>query len=158
MFKKLHLTPPPYPALWFKFSPPLLILEPPPPQIIIAQSLNGKTPFWILRSLFLPEKKSTLGFCRLLKDLSLRKWEKKPSSHIIHSLGGEYCWIVRDSEQIRLLNSPRSLSVYILALFINRINIIPREVIFLFHDIAQLNTASIGGGKKPTRSVAPSWL
>ena len=35
-------------------------------------------------------KKSTLGFCRLLKDLSLRKW-KKPSSHIIHSLGGEYC-------------------------------------------------------------------
>ena len=30
MFKKLHLTPP-YPALWFKFRPPLLILEPPPP-------------------------------------------------------------------------------------------------------------------------------
>ena len=39
---------------------------------------------------------------------------KTPSSHIIHSLGGEYCWIVRDSEPIRLLKSPRSLSVYIL--------------------------------------------
>ena len=41
---------------------------------------------------------------------------KKTSSHIIHSLGlgGEYYWIVRDSEPIRLLKSPRSLSVYIL--------------------------------------------
>ena len=39
---------------------------------------------------------------------------KTPSSHIIHSLGGEYCWIVRDSEPIRLLKSPKSLSVYIL--------------------------------------------
>ena len=37
---------------------------------------------------------------------------KTPSSHIIHSLGGEYCRIVRDSEPIRLLKSPRSLSVY----------------------------------------------
>ena len=37
---------------------------------------------------------------------------KTPSSHIIHSLGGGYCWIVRDSEPIRLLKSPRSLSVY----------------------------------------------
>ena len=37
---------------------------------------------------------------------------KIPSSHIIHSLGGKYCWIVRDSEPIRLLKSPRSLSVY----------------------------------------------
>ena len=32
---------------------------------------------------------STLGFCRLLKDRSLKNG-KKPSSHIIHSLGGEY--------------------------------------------------------------------
>ena len=40
---------------------------------------------------------------------------KKPSSHIIHSLGGEYCRIVRGSEPIRLLKSPRSLSVYILS-------------------------------------------
>ena len=37
---------------------------------------------------------------------------KKPSSHLIHSLGGEYCRIVRDSEPIRLLKSPRSISVY----------------------------------------------
>ena len=43
-----------------------------------------------------------------------KKMVKKPSSHIIHSLGGEYCRIVRDSEPIRLLKSPRSLSVYIL--------------------------------------------
>ena len=43
-----------------------------------------------------------------------KKIGKTPSSHIIHSLGGEYCWIVRDSEPIRLLESPRSLSVYIL--------------------------------------------
>ena len=40
--------------------------------------------------------------------------EKTPSSHIIHSLGDEHCWIVRDTEPIRLLRSPRSLSVYIL--------------------------------------------
>jgi len=44
------------------------------------------------------------------------KMGKTPSSYIIHSLGGEYCWIVRDSETIRLLKSPRSLSVYILTL------------------------------------------
>jgi len=43
---------------------------------------------------------------------------KTPSSHIIHSLGGEYCWIVRDSEPIRLLKSPRSLSVYILIKYV----------------------------------------
>ena len=43
-----------------------------------------------------------------------KKRGKTPSSHIIHSLGGEYSWIVRDSEPIRLLKAPRSLSVYIL--------------------------------------------
>ena len=43
---------------------------------------------------------------------------KISSSHIIHSLGGEYCWIVRDSEPVRLLKSPRSLSVYILIWYI----------------------------------------
>ena len=43
-----------------------------------------------------------------------KKMGKKPSSHIIHLLGGECCWIVQDSEPIRLLKSPRSLSVYIL--------------------------------------------
>ena len=36
----------------------------------------------------------------------------------MHSLGGEYCWIVRDSEPIRLLKSPRWPRVYILLLFI----------------------------------------
>ena len=41
-----------------------------------------------------------------------KKMGQTPSSHIIHSLGGEYCWILRDSEPIRLLKSPRSLSVY----------------------------------------------
>ena len=39
---------------------------------------------------------------------------KTPRSHVIHSLVGEYCWIVRDSKPIRLLESPRSLSGYIL--------------------------------------------
>ena len=53
------------------------------------------------------------------RSFSKKKW-KTPSSHIIHSLGGEYCWIVRDSEPIRLLKSPRSLSVYILILHITR--------------------------------------
>ena len=47
-----------------------------------------------------------------------KKMGRKTSSHIIHSLGGEYWWIVRDSEPIRLLKSPRSLSVYILTTFI----------------------------------------
>ena len=61
---------------------------------------------------------STLGFFRVLKDQSLKKMGKTPSSHIIHSLGGEYCLIVRDSEPIRLLKSPRSLIVYILIIFI----------------------------------------
>ena len=50
------------------------------------------------------------------KDRSLKNSEKTPSSDIIHSLGGEYCWIVQDSEPIRLFKSPRSLSVYILSL------------------------------------------
>ena len=52
------------------------------------------------------KKKSALGFCRLLEDRSLKNWETQ-SSRIIHSLGGEYCWIVRDSEPIRFLKSPR---------------------------------------------------
>ena len=48
--------------------------------------------------------------------LSLRKagrrepWEQ--GWHIIHFLGGEYCWIVQDSKPISLLKSPRSLSVH----------------------------------------------
>ena len=43
-----------------------------------------------------------------------KKLGKTPSSHIIHSLGGEYCWIVPDGEPVRLLKSPRSVRVYIL--------------------------------------------
>ena len=83
-----------------------------------SATVNWNTPYWILPSLFLPQKKSAPRFCRLLKDRSLKKKGKTPSSHIIHSLGGEYCWIVRDSEPIRLLKSPRSLSVYILTTYI----------------------------------------
>ena len=67
---------------------------------------------------FLALKRSTLGFCRLLKDRSLKKWEK----HRAHTLSTRqqvnHCWIIRDSERMRLLKSPRSLSVYILNLCI----------------------------------------
>ena len=50
-----------------------------------------------------------------LKDHSLYKnTEKTPKSQIMDSLRGEYCWTVKDSELIRLLKSPKSLSVYIL--------------------------------------------
>ena len=45
---------------------------------------------------------------------SLKKIGKTPSSHIIHSPEGEHCWRVRDTKPIRLLESPRSLSGYIL--------------------------------------------
>ena len=48
------------------------------------------------------------------KRLFSKNMGKTPSSHIIHSLGGEYCWIVRDSKPVRLLKSQRSLSVFIL--------------------------------------------
>ena len=48
------------------------------------------------------------------KRLFSKNMGKTPSSHIIHSLGGEYCWIDRDSKPVRLLKSPRSLSVFIL--------------------------------------------
>ena len=39
---------------------------------------------------------------------------------IIHSVGGEQCSLARDSEPFRLLNTPRSLSVYILISHITR--------------------------------------
>ena len=52
-------------------------------------------------------------------------YRKRPCSQSLTSLqmvqaswGGEYCWLVRDSEPIRLLKSPRSLSVYILNIYI----------------------------------------
>ena len=63
---------------------------------------------------FLAWKKVNPRILSTFKRSSSKKMGKKPSSHVIHSLGGEYCWIVRDSEPIRLLKSPRSLSVYIL--------------------------------------------
>ena len=40
------------------------------------------------------------------RSFSKKMEKKKPSSNIIHSLGGKYRWIVRDSEPIRLLKSP----------------------------------------------------
>ena len=63
---------------------------------------------------FLALKKVNPRILSTFKRSFSKKMGKTPSSHIIHSLGGEYCWIVRDSEPIRLLKSPRSLSVYIL--------------------------------------------
>ena len=58
---------------------------------------NKTKTFLILQSLFLDLKKSILGFCWLLKSRSLKKIGNTPSSHIFHSLRGEYCWMVRDS-------------------------------------------------------------
>ena len=61
---------------------------------------------------FLASKKVSPRILLTFKRLFSEKMEKTPSSHIIHSPGGESCWIVRDCEPIRLLKSPRSLSVY----------------------------------------------
>ena len=63
---------------------------------------------------FLTVKKVSPRLLSTFKRSFSKKMGKTLSSPIIHSLGGEYCWIVRDSEPIRLLKSPRSLSVYIL--------------------------------------------
>ena len=67
---------------------------------------------------FLAFKKVNPRILSTFKRSFPKKMGKTPSSHIIHSLGGEYCWIVRDSKPITLLKSPRSLSVYILILII----------------------------------------
>ena len=40
------------------------------------------------------KKVDPIGFCRLLKDLSLKKMGKTLSLHIIHSLGGECLTII----------------------------------------------------------------
>ena len=60
-------------------------------------------------------KKSTLfkDFVDFKRSFS-KKMGKIPNPLIIHLLGGDYCSIVLDNEPIRLLQSPRSLSVYIL--------------------------------------------
>ena len=63
---------------------------------------------------FLALKKVSPRILSTFKRSFPKKIGKTPTSHIIHSLGGEYCWIVRDSEPIRLLKPPRPLSVYIL--------------------------------------------
>ena len=63
---------------------------------------------------FLALKKVSPRILSTFKRSFSKKMGKTPTSHIIHSLGGEYCWIVRDNEPIRLLKSPRSLSVYVL--------------------------------------------
>ena len=68
---------------------------------------------------FLALKKVSPRILSTFKRSFSKKMGKTPSSHIIYSLGGEYYWIVRDSESIRLLKSPRSLSVYILSLCIS---------------------------------------
>jgi len=59
-------------------------------------------------------KKVNLSILSTFESSFSTKLGKTPSSHIIYSLGIEYCWIVHDSEPIKLLTSPRSLSVYIL--------------------------------------------
>ena len=59
-------------------------------------------------------KKVNLSISSTFERSFSKKLGKTPSSHIIHSLGVEYCWIVYDSEPIKLLKSPRSLSGYIL--------------------------------------------
>ena len=55
---------------------------------------------------FLALEKGNAGILSTLKRSFSKKLGKTPSSHIIHSLGGEYCWIVRASEPVRLLKSP----------------------------------------------------
>ena len=88
---------------------------------------------------FLALKKVSPMILSTFKRSLSKKMGKTPSSHIIHSLGGEYCWIVRDSEPIRLLKSPRSLRVYLLTKFsqmISEIGIIyknynPLEIIII---------------------------
>ena len=54
---------------------------------------------------FLALKKVNSRILSTFKRPFSKKWEKTLSLHIIHSLEGEYCWIVRDSEPIRLLNN-----------------------------------------------------
>ena len=58
-----------------------------------------------------------------LIDLSIHAWKtckrykaraNSRNACIIHSVGSEKCSLARDSEPIRLLKTPRSLSVYIL--------------------------------------------
>ena len=88
---------------------------------VVNNPLNTKFSYSKLKNAVLNHSKSFLALKKVsprilstFKRSFSKKMEKTPSSHIIHSLGGEYCLIVRDGEPIRLLKSPRSLSVYIL--------------------------------------------
>ena len=95
-------------------------------------TVNWKMPYAVLNpsKSFLTLKKVSPRILSTFKRSFSKKMAKTPSSHIIHSLGGEYCWIVRDSEPIRLLKSPGSLRVYILI----------RVIVIFFLSIVDSNT------------------
>ena len=82
---------------------------------VVNNPSSTKLSYSKLKNAVLNPSKSFLALKKVSPRLlsTFKKMGKTLSSHIIHSLGGEYCWIVRDSEPIRLLKSPRSLSVYI---------------------------------------------
>ena len=61
---------------------------------------------------FLAFKKVNPRVLSTFKRSFSKKKGKTLSSYIMHLLGGECCWTVRDSQLIRLLKSPRWLSVY----------------------------------------------
>ena len=51
---------------------------------ILLSKVNRKTLFWMLWSLFLPSKKWTLGFCRILKgSYSKKDWQNTELSHFL---------------------------------------------------------------------------
>ena len=84
-------------------------------QIFLVETLSSRNCLfyvWNPSKSFLVLKKVNLRILSTFKRSFSKKMGKTPSSHITHSLGGEYCRIVRDSKPIRLLKSPRSLSVY----------------------------------------------
>ena len=84
---------------------------------VVKNSSSTKLSYSKLKNALLNPSKSFLALKKVsprilstFKRSFSKKMGKTPSSHIIHSLGG---WIVQDIEPIRLLKSPRSLSVYI---------------------------------------------
>ena len=79
-----------------------------------SASVNEKNSVFNPSKYFVALKKVNLSILSTFERSFSKKLGKTPTSHIIHSLGVEYCWIVHDSEPIKLLKSPRSLSGYIL--------------------------------------------
>ena len=79
-----------------------------------SATVNEKNSVFNPSKYFLALKKVNLSILSTFERSFSKKLGKTPTSHIIHSLGVEYCWIVHDSEPIKLLKSPRSLSGYIL--------------------------------------------